>query len=85
MKKKIISCLLAISILSSYIPIIPITTVSEAAVTTAWEFSYTGEEQTFQVPYKGIYKIEAYGAQRRKLWKLYRWKRWKSKCQFTIR
>lgn len=63
MKKRLISCLLAISILSSYIPVVPFTTVSKAAATTVWEFEYTAKEQTFQVPYKGIYKIEAYGAQ----------------------
>ncbi len=69
MKKKIISSLLAISILSSYLPsltnfeIIP---TSEAAVpTTVWEYNFTGSEQTLTLPYKGIYKIEAYGAQGR--------------------
>ncbi|MBO5479221.1 MAG: hypothetical protein J6A04_05980 [Clostridia bacterium] len=72
MKKKLISSILVISILSSYIPIIPITTVSEAAVTTVWEYNYTGGTQSFTVPYKGIYQIEVFGGQRRKQWKLYR-------------
>ena len=28
-----------------------------------WEFNYTGEEQTFSVPFTGTYKIELWGAQ----------------------
>ena len=31
--------------------------------TTEWVFDYTGSEQTFIVPYTGIYKIETWGAQ----------------------
>lgn len=69
MKKKIISSLLAISILSSYLPSITsfeIMPTSEAAApTTVWEYNFTGSEQTLTLPYKGIYKIEAYGAQGR--------------------
>lgn len=65
MKRKILCVLLLINILSSYVPIIPITAVSKAAVTTVWEYNYTGTEQNFKAPYRGIYKIEAYGAQRR--------------------
>lgn len=68
-KKKIISSILAVSILTSYLPCITnfeITPVSEAATpTTVWEYNYTGGVQTLKLPYKGIYKIEAYGAQGR--------------------
>lgn len=62
--------MLAISILASYLPsltnfeIIPISKASE--VQTQWEFEFMGGEQTLTLPYKGIYKIEAYGAQGRK-------------------
>ena len=68
-KKKIISSILAISILTSYLPgltnfeIIPVS--KAAAPTTVWEYNYTGGVQTLKLPYKGIYKIEAYGAQGR--------------------
>ena len=50
MKKKLISSLLAISILSSYLPIftnIEIIPTSEAATPqTVWEYNFTGSEQT---------------------------------------
>ncbi len=56
-----------ISILTSYLPVftnIMVIPESEAAISqTVWEFNYTGGEQTFVVPYDGIYKIETYGAQ----------------------
>jgi len=64
MLRKIISSILIIIILTLWMPIQAITEVfTSYAITTSWEFNYTGEEQTFEVPYKGIYKIEAYGAQ----------------------
>ena len=67
MKKKLISSILVISILVSYLPVFTnfnIIPESEAAATQmVWEFQYTGQEQTVTLPYKGIYKIEAYGAQ----------------------
>lgn len=66
MKKKILSFFLLITILTSYLPVIPITKAK--VETREWEFNYTGTEQTFTAPYKGIYKIEVYGAQRRQLW-----------------
>lgn len=66
MLKKIISSILIIIILTLWMPIQAITEIfSSYAVTTTWEFNYTGKEQTFKVPYKGIYQIEAYGAQGR--------------------
>ena len=68
-KKKIISSILAISILTSYLPSITniemISEVEAAAPQTVWEYNYTGGVQTLKLPYKGIYKIEAYGAQGR--------------------
>lgn len=67
MKKKLISMILILTMLTSYVPIIPLITIAEAVgeekVVTEWTFEYTGEEQTFQVPYKGIYKVELYGAE----------------------
>lgn len=66
-KKKIISSILAISILTSYLPgltnfeIIPVS--KAAAPTTVWEYNYTGSYQTFTAQYGGTYRIELYGAQ----------------------
>ena len=55
-----------ISILTSYLPVFTNFTImpeSEAAeVQTEWEYNYTGNVQTLVLPYKGIYRIEAYGA-----------------------
>ena len=69
MKRKIISSILVISILATYLPSITnfsIIPVSQAVnPQTEWEFNYTGDVQTLELPYKGIYKIEAYGAQGR--------------------
>jgi hypothetical protein len=66
MKKKLISSILMISILTSYLPVFTNFTImpeSEAAeVQTEWEYNYTGNVQTLVLPYKGIYRIEAYGA-----------------------
>ena len=75
MKRKFIAIMLSIMILSSYIPMfcglkVEATTEpgelmqkAKSNVTTVWEYNFTGAQQNFQVPYKGIYKIEAYGAQ----------------------
>lgn len=64
MLKKIISSILIIIILALCMPIqVFIGIFSSYAVDTSWEFNYTGNEQTFIVPYKGIYKVEIYGAQ----------------------
>ena len=45
----------------------PISAIQEVLTSVAahinlWEYTYTGKEQTFTAPYKGTYKIEAYGA-----------------------
>ena len=61
MKKKIISCILAISILSSYLPIIPIT--EAATEIKEWEFNYTGNVQTFTAPITAAYEVVVAGAQ----------------------
>lgn len=70
MKKKLISSILMISILASYLPgfknIMVIPESEASGVKTVWEYEFTGEEQTLILPYKGIYKIEAYGAEGRK-------------------
>lgn len=69
MKKKFISSLLAVSILASYLPgltnFITIPVSEAATVQTEWEYNYTGGEQSLTLPYKGIYRIEAHGAQGR--------------------
>lgn len=73
MKRKFVALMLSIMILSSYIPMFcgleveaaEVETVqkAKASATTVWEYNYTGAGQNFQAPYKGVYKIEAYGAQ----------------------
>lgn len=75
MKRKFIAVMLSIMILSSYIPMFcglevqattePLEFAQSARsnAITVWEYNFTGAQQNFQVPYKGIYKIEAYGAQ----------------------
>lgn len=72
MRRKFIALMLSIMILSSYIPMFygieveaaEIETIGEESnATTVWEYNYTGAQQNFQAPYKGVYKIEAYGAQ----------------------
>ena len=75
MKRKFIAVMLSIMILSSYIPMFCGQEVQAATepldfaqsvrsnATTVWEYNFTGAQQNFQVPYKRIYKIEAYGAQ----------------------
>jgi len=61
--------MLAVSILASYLSglsNIELLPKSEAAAPkTVWEYNFTGGEQKLKLPYKGIYKIEAYGAQGR--------------------
>lgn len=71
MLKKIISSMLIIIILTLWTPmpmfIEAFSSYAEASgkVTTMWEYEYSGEEKTLTLPYKGIYQIEAYGAQGR--------------------
>lgn len=63
MVKKIISIILIFIILALWMPMQAFVDVfTSYAVDTTWEFNYSGTIQNFNVPYKGIYKIEAYGA-----------------------
>ena len=64
MGKKIISIMLIIILILMSMPLEPIAEwLTSHATTTTWEYNYTGGKQTFTPPVKGIYQIEAYGAQ----------------------
>lgn len=65
MLKKITSSILIIIILTLWMPIQAIKEVftSVAIDLEPWEYSYTGEAQTFTAPHKAMYQIELYGAQ----------------------
>lgn len=64
MFKKIISSILVIIILAMTMPLVQFQEwLSSYAATTLWQYNYTGRVQNFTAPAKGIYQIEAYGAQ----------------------
>lgn len=62
MKQKIISCILIMTIIFSYVPVM-IPKVEAIAAGDTWSYGYTGGVQTFTVPATGTYSIEALGAQ----------------------
>lgn len=66
MPKKIISSILIIIILALWMPtqeLLELFTSNAEEVETTWEYEFTGNVQNLKLPYKGIYKIEAFGAQ----------------------
>lgn len=62
MKRKVVSCMLIIAIMFSYVPAI-MPKVEAIASGDSWSYQYTGNVQSFTVPATGTYKIEAWGAQ----------------------
>lgn len=64
MKKKIITSLLIIIFMCTYAPIGLLNElISSYAITDFWEYNFTGNVQTWTVPYTGYYRIDCYGAQ----------------------